>query len=98
MKERTAKFLGTLTVLTITALLVLTVYAFGHSWYPVECCTNIHCEAVPCDAILETTTDYVYEGMHFVGAQVKPSMDSMCHACWDHVWKKPMCLFIQNSV
>lgn len=67
-----------------------------HNWYPADCCSLKDCKPIPCDQIIETAKGYLYNGLEFTEAMVRPSLDSLCHVCIN-IYNTPMCLFIQMS-
>lgn len=69
-----------------------------HSWYPSECCSEKDCKPVPCTDLLEQSNGtWLYDTMVFRLDQVKPSLDGLCHACFNDYTMKPLCLFIQMN-
>lgn len=55
--------------------------AFGHDWYPIECCSGEDCRPVACSDIVETETGLRYDGVDFAKHAERPSRDSRCHVC-----------------
>jgi hypothetical protein len=72
--------------LLIVATLVAVIPAVAHSWYPLACCGNMDCFAVPCDQLVETVSGWLYvpTGNLFKREQVQPSQDQLCHVCVGH--------------
>ena len=89
-----------LTIFTF-AVLVATIPALAHSWYPLVCCGNMDCFPVACDQLVETVSGllYVPTGNLFKREQVQPSQDLHCHVCLgrggDH---RSICAFIVPNV
>ncbi len=69
------------TNLVIAASLLLSTAAYGHSWYPKDCCHDADCRPVPCGELVETRHGLVWRGVVFNKTQVKPSQDQFCHVC-----------------
>jgi len=65
-----------LTIFTF-AVLVATIPALAHSWYPLVCCGNMDCFPVACDQLVETVSGWLYvpTGNLFKREQVQPSQD-----------------------
>lgn len=80
-------------------VLVNKLYMLVHSWYPQYCCHEQHCKPISCNEIIETSTDYIWNGVHFSVVNVYPSLDAMCHACIQQGagFVNGLCLFIQMS-
>src|SRR3974390_2769725 len=78
-------------------VLVATIPALAHSWYPLACCGNMDCFPVACDQLVETASGWLYvpTGNLFQREQVQPSQDQHCHVCLgrtgDH---RSICAFI----
>lgn len=66
-----------------------------HSWYPASCCSDKDCMPIPCDKLLEQNDGSIlYEGIRFAANQIHPSLDAMCHVCFDPTSLTPYCVFI----
>ena len=72
--------------LFLVAVLVATIPALAHSWYPPVCCGNMDCFPVACDQLVETGPGWLYvpTGNLFKREQVQPSQDHYCHVCLGH--------------
>lgn len=72
--------------------------AFGHDWYPSECCSGRDCKPVVCSDIAETETGFRYDGVDFAKRVERPSQDSRCHVCIREVDRFGLCIFtLQGS-
>src|SRR3974377_237974 len=82
-------------------VLVATIPALAHSWYPLACCGNMDCFPVACDQLVETVSGWLYvpTGNLFNREQVQPSQDLHCHVCLgrtgDH---RSICAFVVPNV
>jgi hypothetical protein len=89
-----------LTIFTF-AVLVATIPALAHSWYPLACCGNMDCFPVACDQLVETVSGWLYvpTGNLFKREQVQPSQDLHCHVCLGHGGDhRSICAFIVPNV
>lgn len=72
--------------------------AFGHDWYPGECCSGQDCRPVVCADIAETATGFRYDGVDFSKEVERPSRDSRCHVCISESDRRGLCIFtLQGS-
>ena len=46
--------------LVAVAMLVATIPALPHSWYPLACCGNMACFPVACEQLVETPSGWLY--------------------------------------
>ena len=46
--------------LVAVAMLVATIPALPHSWYPLACCGNMDCFPVACEQLVETPSGWLY--------------------------------------
>jgi hypothetical protein len=86
-------------MLRLIALLMLTLPV--HSWYPDDCCGDMHCHPTRCEDITSDGVFWHWRGLEFSGGMVKSTRDADCHVCHDMEGGKPVgprCLFVRNSV
>jgi hypothetical protein len=83
----------------IAALLVWPFYAFGHSWYDPECCSDRDCKPVYApEEDLEELPNGAWRhkpsGLTFKREDVKPSKDRHFHVCIHPTLNIPYCIYI----
>lgn len=94
--------------LTALAMAGLMTAAGAHSWYPVNCCSERDCEALPIDGIEETATGwhvrYLSERFGAVDEVIprdraRHSQDGRFHGCWRLSPERPrtICFFVPSN-
>jgi hypothetical protein len=81
-------------ILIFTFLLSSIGTSIGHSWYPIECCSDEDCQPVPCWSITETDKGHKYFNIFFSKEKVKASKDAQCHVCINPNTSEPLCMFL----
>lgn len=86
-------------LLGILMLAMTAMIAFGHEWYPAECCGGMHCRPVPCDELVEKKDGVHWRDLVFSGKSVRPSQDGSCHVCEEttRYGHAGYCVFVQPS-
>lgn len=72
-------------------------WAFGHSWYPSDCCSEGDCIETTWQDVAEVDGGawiYYPKGIEFKGSQIRQSPDGKYHVCYDQESYKPRCIFI----
>jgi hypothetical protein len=85
----------------VVTVLIATIPALGHSWYPASCCGNMDCFPIACDQLVETVSGWLYvpTGNLFQREQVQPSQEHQCHVCIGHAGDhRSICAFIVPNV
>ncbi|CAN1565421.1 hypothetical protein MCEMSEM23_02899 [Rhabdaerophilaceae bacterium] len=75
----------------LTALVIMIVPAFAHSWYPIECCSEKDCFPVPIsDVKLIKGGWQLQDGTVVEHAEARPSPDGRFHVCRRQDGKGPL--------
>ena len=84
-------------------LLLTTVPATSHSWYPLDCCGGDDCHPVECHELTILDGPRVLYRAHakvvieFPPVTVRSSPDGSCHVCYQKNYYIPFCVFIRTS-
>lgn len=69
--------------LAAVILLALASPAFGHSWYPANCCSGRDCDVLSESRVAPHGSGYIVDQRFIVPAsQVRRSMDGRFHGCF----------------
>jgi hypothetical protein len=87
-------------VLAVGTLLLLAIHgAFGHSWYPVGCCSDKDCHPIPCTDLHvneDGSATYKPNGEPYIRFnKVEASLDEGCHVC--HHGIHGYCAFVPTT-
>ncbi|MGL5447874.1 MAG: hypothetical protein ACRDBL_11250 [Rhabdaerophilum sp.] len=62
-------------------LLVVAGQALAHSWYPLECCSERDCYAVPASRVQVVPGGWIIDGFPVRHNEARPSPDGRFHIC-----------------
>jgi hypothetical protein len=84
----------------VIAALLFSTPAWGHDWYPRECCHSMDCRPQACDVLEEIDGGRIRDienGQTYSREMVRSSQDNKCHVCTDGGLSnsKPICVFLQ---
>ena len=65
----------------IKAIVIASLVAMVHSFYPPECCGDKDCSPIPAEHVQITPAGYVIDGWTIPFSQAKTSPDEQYHAC-----------------
>ena len=75
-------------------------WAWGHSWYDHDCCSDQDCHPIEsCDELHELPKgSYEWDGFIIRKERVRPSKDAHCHVCTTSTRPYGLCAYIQSNV
>jgi hypothetical protein len=84
---------ATLIISVVLVWLFWPLTAWGHDWYPRNCCAGDDCKPIPAERVQITPNGYLVDGQFQFAFTSPKSPDGKYHLCWPMSWVRPNCFF-----